>query len=316
MRTLSVGRNFKRGLKNASYKSFLLLDRMGVHVLPKHYYTPLPDYAWLRRNEALWLRRSELAGIDWDLDEQMRWVQDTCRPYYQEVAGLELYRDLTSRQLGPGYGAIESQILHCVVRRYCPPAIVEIGSGVSTACMLHAAALNEREGKPASRITCIEPYPRAAFRGLSGMTHIEATCQAVDASVFDRLRAGDMLFVDSSHAVKVGSDVVRIYLEIIPRLATGVLVHIHDIYLPYLYSRHVLETYFGWQETVLVQALLTHNPRLTILAAQSALHYDRRAEMCALLSDYRPQHDREGLRADGGNDAAGHFPCSLWLVTS
>ena len=165
----------------------------------------------------------------------------------------------------------------------------------------------------------IEPYPRAAFRGITGVTHIEATCQAVDASVFETLRAGDMLFVDSSHAVKVGSDVVRIYLEIIPRLATGVLVHIHDIYLPYLYSRHVLETYFGWQETVLVQALLTNNPRLTILAAESALHYDRRAEMCALFPDYRPQRDREGLRAaglNGSDDSAGHFPCSLWLVTS
>jgi predicted O-methyltransferase YrrM len=292
---------------------------MGVHVLPKHYYTPLPDYAWLKSNEELWLGRSAMAGVEWDLDAQMRWIEETCRPHYHEVAGLVFYRDVASKQLGPGYGAIESQVLHCVVRRYHPRRIVEIGSGVSTACMLAAIARNEGEGKPGSHIVCVEPYPRDAFRNLARVTHVEAPCQAVDASVFEALEAGDMLFIDSSHAVKVGSDVVRIYLDIIPRLPAGVLVHVHDIYLPYLYSRHVLDTYFGWQETVLVQALLVNNPRLRVLAAESALHYDRKAEMRALLSDYRPQADREGLPADDAaatGEYAGHFPCSLWLQTA
>jgi hypothetical protein len=172
----------------------------------------------------------------------------------------------------------------------------------------------------------VEPYPRDAFRGLSNVRHIEAPCQAVDAGIFESLGAGDLLFIDSSHAVKVGSDVVRIYLDIVPRLPAGVIVHIHDIYLPYLYSRHVLETYFGWQETVLVQALLANNDRLRVLAALSALHYDKRAEMRALLTDYVPQDDREGLPVRRGDslrrgvgrstEQAGHFPCSLWLLTT
>jgi predicted O-methyltransferase YrrM len=252
----------------------------------------------------------------------MHWLADTCRPFYDEVRGLAFYRDVTAKQLGPGYGPIESQVLHCVLRRYAPAAIVEIGSGVSTACMLQAVERNAHEGKRASRLVCVEPFPRPAFRGLPHVTHIEAPCQAVDAAVFESLGAGDLLFIDSSHAVKVGSDVVRIYLDIIPRLPAGVLIHIHDIYLPYLYSRHVLDTYFGWQETVLVQALLAHNPRLQVLAALSALHYDRRSELRAVLSDYAPQADREGLPANGDvADATAqpaeqqHFPCSLWLVT-
>ena len=131
-----------------------------------------------------------------------------------------------------------------------------------------------------------------------------------------------MLFIDSSHAVKVGSDVVRIYLDIIPKLAKGVLIHIHDIYLPYLYCPHVLETYFGWQETVLVQALLTNNSALKVLASESALHHERQDEMRRVLSDYRPQSDREGFdrfQALHGIDRAkreeGHFPNSLWLTT-
>ena len=324
MRTLSVAQNLRRGLKNASYKSFLLLDRMGVHVLPKHYYTPLPDYAWLRRNEPLWMKRSALVGIAWDLDRQMRWLEETCAPYYREVAGLAFYRDVATKELGPGYGPIESQVLHCVLRRYAPRAIVEIGSGVSTACMLNGVEHNRRDAKRTSRIVCVEPFPRRAFRGLPEVMHIEAPCQAVDPAVFESLRAGDMLFIDSSHAVKVGSDVVRIYLDIIPRLPGGILIHIHDIYLPYLYSRHVLDTYFGWQETVLVQALLAHNSHLKVLAALSALHYDRRERMSSVLTDYDPQPDREGLPAGAasapGSERNGvpterHFPCSLWLIT-
>jgi hypothetical protein len=324
MRTLSVARNLRRGLKQASYKSFLLLDRMGVHVLPKHYYTPLPDYAWLRRNERLWLKRSSLVGISWDLARQTRWLDGTCRPYYDEIRGLAFYRDVVAKQLGPGYGPIESQVLHCVLRRHAPGTIVEIGSGVSTACMLHAIEFNTRQGKRSSRLVCVEPFPRPAFRGLPHVTHIEAPCQAVDASVFESLGAGDLLFIDSSHADKVGSDVVRINLDIIPLLPAGVLIHIHDIYLPYLYSRHVLDTYFGWQETVLVQALLAHNPRLNVLAALSALHYDRRGDLRRILSDYAPQADREGLPAalDADYEPAAHpsderhFPSSLWLITA
>jgi hypothetical protein len=319
MSSLSVGRNLRRGLKTFSYKSFFLLDRLGVHVLPKHYYTPVPDYAWLRANEALWMKRSSMVGVEWNLDEQMRWLEETCRPYYAEVAGLSHYRAVVTKELGPGYGPVESQILHCVIRRYRPSTVLEIGSGVSTACMLNAVGLNARDGRNSSRIVCIEPFPRPAFRGLQGVAHIEAPCQAVDAAVFESLRAGDLLFIDSSHAVKVGSDVVRIYLDIIPRLPAGVLVHIHDVYLPYLYSRHALDTYLGWQETVLAQALLVDNSRLRILAAESALHYDRREELRALLTDYRPQPDREGLGTDmWANDrqAALHFPSSLWLLTA
>jgi predicted O-methyltransferase YrrM len=321
-----LARNLKRGLKSISFRSFLLLDRVGVHVLPKHYYTPLPDYAWLRANENLWLKRSNLAGLDWNLDDQMRWLEETCRPYYAEVQGLGHYREIVAQKLGPGYGPIESLVLHCVIRTYKPRTIVEIGSGVSTACMLHAVEANGQSGEAAARVVCVEPFPREAFRHVSAVTHIEAPCQAVDVDVFLSLRAGDVLFIDSSHAVKVGSDVVRIYLEILPRLRPGVLVHIHDVYFPYLYSRHVLDTYFGWQETVLVQALLVNNPRLRVLAALSALHYDRRQRLQALLKDYRPQPDREGLPAKPAvamargtralDRGAGHFPCSLWLLTA
>ena len=142
-----------------------------------------------------------------------------CEPYYSEVAGLESYRALTGS--GPGFGEIESQVLHCFMRRFAPGQVIEIGSGVSTLCMLEAARLNQRDGKPFSKITCVEPFPNEKLRGRAEIELIPQLCQEVPLSVFDRLSSGDLLFIDSSHAVKIGSDVLRIYLEIIPRLAPG-----------------------------------------------------------------------------------------------
>jgi hypothetical protein len=135
----------------------------------------------------------------------------------------------------------------------------------------------------------------------------------VPLDLFDTLQAGDLLFIDSSHAVKTGSDVVRIYLEIIPRLAAGVTVHIHDIYLPYVYPRDALLSFFEWQETVLLAALLTGNPHLEVLACLSALHYGQPANLAALLPDYQPQANDQGLAVPAAPQ--GYFPSSFWMRT-
>jgi hypothetical protein len=104
---------------------------------------------------------------------------------------------------------------------------------------------------------------------------------------------------------------VKIYLDFLPRLQPGVLIHIHDIYLPYAYSIDVLSNYFDWQETTLLAALLTGSRRFAIQACLSGLHYDRRTELQGILGDYQPQRDTDGLR-DG---TEGHFPSSLWLLS-
>lgn len=302
-----------RMLTKISFSLFSLLDKGGLHVLPKHYYTPVPDYDWLKRNKQAWTGRANLTGVHWDLDQQLEWLAEICLPYYHEVAGLEFYEQTIASSVGPGFGPVESQVLHCFIRATAPKLIVEIGSGVSTACMVHASGLNRLEGKSSSRIICVEPHPRKAFSEVQNIHHLEQPCQTVPHATFEALGAGDLLFVDSSHSVRVGSDVVRIYLDIIPRLAPGVFVHIHDIFLPYLYQRSVLSNFFGWQETSLLLALLTNNNRLSILACLSALHYDRTEKMVHLLSDYKPRNGSEGL--DESSSPEGHFPASLWIQT-
>lgn len=313
--SLGVRRKARGLVRNLWFKAFLLFEKLGVHVLPKNFYTPIQDYHWLNVNKQLWTDRSSLTGIDWDVERQLQWLKDICTPYYREVAGLGFFNESAARGWGPGFGPIESQVLHCFVRSKAPARIIEIGSGQSTVCMLHASELNSREDRPASHITCVEPYPRAALRQLKGTNLLQQPCQAVPHSVFEQLRAGDLLFIDSSHAVKVGSDVIRIYLEIIPNLAAGVFIHIHDINFPYLYNRSTLTPYFmhSSQEAALLAALLTGNEHMSVLASLSALHYDRPQEMKSLLTDYEPQANSEGMWAS--YPPQGDFPDSIWLET-
>jgi Methyltransferase domain len=304
----------RRRVKQQLFRAFLLLDRVGVHLLPKHFYGPVPDYTWLRANQETWTAPSPLPGLDWNLDEQLEWLSETCRDCYREVTGLEFFHGLTKGEWGLGYGPIESQILHCFIRKWKPRRIVEIGSGVSTMCMLHAAEMDCAAGGKMPEITCIEPFPSAALRQRTkDIRLIPELCQTVPASVFAGLSAGDFLFVDSSHAVKLGSDVIRIYLDIIPNLAPGVFVHIHDVYLPYLYPRDALFKPFGWQETALLLALLINNHRLQVLSCLSALHYDRPAQLKQLLSDYAAADGFRGLALSA--NPTGNFPSSIWLQT-
>jgi len=304
----------RKTAKAASVGAFLALDRVGLHVLPKHYYSSVPDMAWLRKHRNAWQKPASLVGVRWNLDEQLEWLRKICRGYYAEVQGLSLYRQALASGVGLGYGPIESQVLHCFIRSAGPRTIIEIGGGVTTALMAEASKMNARDGGRSARLVSIEPFPNPVLRALPDVTHIEQTGQEVSASVFDQLEAGDLLFVDSTHVVKAGSDVLRIYLEIIPRLKPGVFIHIHDIYLPYLYPRDLLNNFFDWQESSLVLALLTNNPRLSVLCCESALHYERAAELKQILSDYQPEPNENGLSPNGRR--TGDFPSSLWLKTA
>jgi hypothetical protein len=290
---------------------FLLLDRVGLHVLPKHFYTPIADYSWLRRNRGVWEPPWDMSGVHWDLDEQLAWLRDVCAEYVHEVVGLRFYQSLQSEGLGYGYGPIESQVLHCFIRKFAPRKIIEVGSGVSTACMLDAMRRNEADGRTASEILCIEPYPKNRFANVSGVAHLQSMVQTVDRSVFQRLQAGDLLFIDSSHAVKTGSDVVTLLLQVLPSLRPGVHVHLHDICLPYLYMRDALTSMFGWQETMFLAALLVGNSHLRINASLSGLHYQKHTALGELLPDYRPQSFDSGVGAADENDL--HFPSSIYL---
>jgi predicted O-methyltransferase YrrM len=307
---MSIGRQL---VKDSSFQAFRLFDRIGIHVLPQHFYTPVQDHHWLRGNLELWARPVDLTGLDWNLDQQVAWLRPLCGTYYKEVQGLGFFRAATENGSGPGYGALESQVLHCFLRSQRPRRVIEVGSGVSTACMLHATELNAKDEFSETTITCIEPYPSRYLLSTDKIVLVRKQIQEMSAAFFDQLDSGDLLFIDSSHAVKPGSDVLTICLEVIPRLKPGVTIHVHDINLPFAYPRNVLENYFGWQETAMLLALLKGNVHLKVLSCLSALHYDRREELAQILGDYQRQEDGgPGLVSAG---SPGFFPSSIWLQT-
>jgi predicted O-methyltransferase YrrM len=307
----------RKSIKEAAIGMHKLGVRMGVHVLPVHYYSPVPNIVELRKTQPQWAKASEMPGIRVDLDEQLRMLRTTCLPYQAEYGGNKHYHEGQDKHFGPGYGPIEAQALHGFVRWLKPERIVEVGSGVSTYCMSKALALNKLEGSP-GRITSIEPYPSAALRALPDIDLLAQPVQHTDMSVFTSLDEGDMLFIDSSHTVRPGGDVNFLVLEVLPRLKPGVVIHIHDIYLPYDYQRDACDTFFHWTETSLVRAYLTHNDKVEILACMSHLHYARAKEMQHIFPDYQPQANDEGLQLSQYRPTSpppGHFPCSLYLRT-
>jgi hypothetical protein len=242
----------------------------------------------------------------------MLWLKTTCGPFYKEVRGLQLYREAASSRLGPGFGPIESQVLYCFTRTARPRRIVEVGSGVSTACITAALEKNVLDGNASrTEVMCIEPFPSAELERLPGVSLTKGLAQEAGLPLFEKLQSGDLLSIDSSHALKTGSELPFLYLEVIPRLNPGVFIHIHDVFLPYLYQRDVLTHYLSSQETSILLALLKWNPRLSVMCCMSALHYDLPEELARVLTDYRPQAEvGEGLSE---HEAGGHFPSSIWL---
>jgi hypothetical protein len=295
-----------------SAKVFKAAERVGVHVMPIHYYTPVASRRWLRLNETSWRRTGMPAGIRWDLAEQGRWLRETASAFPSEVPLGEIVR--AAGQVGGfRYGPIEAQFLHAFIRRYKPQRVVEIGSGSTTLIISKAARRNEAEGGPETSIEAVDPYARSGLEALQGVTVRKVGALDLTAESLG-LTEGDLLFIDSSHAVRTGSEVVHLYLGIVPELPPGVFIHVHDIFLPYLYAPDVYDSYFDWQETALVAALLINNPQLKVLACLSALHGERPDLLGEVFSEYRPRQLERGLYANGSADL--HFPSSLWLRTS
>jgi predicted O-methyltransferase YrrM len=302
----------KTAAKKLLMQAHKLALRMGVVLLPKHYYVPVADVLELKATKDVWARRCSMVGVDIDVEQQAACLHQIVRPFEAEYRGNGAMKEAVAKGYGPGFGYIEAQCLHGVLRWLKPKRIIEIGSGVSTHCALIASQRNETEGR-STAITCIEPYPSAYLLGCRHIRLVTQKVQEVALSEFGSLERGDFLFIDSSHAVRPGGDVLYLYLEVLPRIRPGVLIHIHDIYLPYLYQRNILQTFFQWTETALLQALLTNNQSLRILFSLSMLHYDAPGDLKMVFPEYSPASDIDGL-VDGS--ASGHFPSSIYLQTN
>jgi Methyltransferase domain len=171
------------------------------------------------------------------------------------------------------YMAIDGHVYWSLIREYRPRRIIEIGAHASTMIATAAVASRQTEGAPICQITAIEPYPSDYLLREDGrsITLIKSKVQDISLELFTSLEAGDILFIDSTHMLRTGSDVQYEFLEILPRLSPGVLVHLHDISLPKHYPKVYFDNRIYWNEQYLLQAFLAFNNRFEVLWAGNGM---------------------------------------------
>lgn len=224
---------------------------LNLYAPPGHFYSPSTSRLD-RQRQGTWdsERSDSLPGIDLNLIGQSQLVPELAR------AALTFQPRRWSLHNNTMFGSIDALVLHAWLSVTRPNRIIEIGSGFSTAVMLDAA---DSIGTTRD-ITCIEPYPErlnSLLKGSDNLTLRESPVQDVDPAKFQELQAGDLLFIDSTHVAKPGSDVLYLMLEILPTLQAGVSVHVHDIFWPLSYRQDWLVEGRDWTEAYLLRALLT-----------------------------------------------------------
>jgi hypothetical protein len=247
------------------------MDRLGLQVVVKSFYSPIPDLKSIP--DSTWERESRLAGIHFDLDEQ-RGNLDKLRPYLDEFDPPEQANGHPDTYFlaNGSYGPVDADVLYATVRAAKPTRIVELGSGYTTLVTAQACLENEKEGAPAEYVA-FDPYPGVAHPDLPGLNDlVRVPAEDLPMEVFGKLGENDLLIVDTTHTVKMGGDVNHVVLDVLPRLGGGALVHFHDIFLPWEYPRKWAED-FGlyWSEQYLLQAFLSMNEEFEILYALYAL---------------------------------------------
>ncbi len=240
----------------------------GFHLLRKHFYLPIPDDS--DQLEPFWDRTSAMVGVDTN-DGVALDLLDRITPFIDEFRRrFPIHGPLTPPGfylINGGYMAVDAHVYYALVRDLKPRRIVEIGNGNSTLLAAAACEWNREKDGVTTRLTSIDPYPWDLFRqpypGLSDL--VPRRIQDVPLEFFSELVDGDMLFIDSSHVLRSGNDVQFEYLEILPRLNRGVMVHIHDISLPRPYPKVYFDNHLYWNEQYLLQAFLAFNDRFEVL---------------------------------------------------
>ena len=238
-----------------------------------HFYSPIPDMREvLRRRDVLFRGNvSDCPGVDVREEGQLELV-DRLTQFYGELPFPETPNGSTRYYFGNQFFRHgDAIVLYAMMRHFRPRRVIEVGSGFSSAVMLDT---NERFLDKGTRFTFIEPYPG---RLLSLITRddkenceiLDSPVQDVDLAIFETLGPGDILFIDSSHVVKAGSDVPHLLFNVLPGLRAGVIVHFHDVFWPFEYPKEWLMAGTAWNEAYFIRAFLEYNDKFEVLLFNS-----------------------------------------------
>lgn len=261
-------RRTRQAIQSYSQINSLLSNPFIKFSFPGHFYSPLPDLQEILRNEQSLFKKdsNECSGIDLCESEQVEFL-DQLAIYYSELPFPNLesksYRYFYENQY---FRYADAIILYSILRHFKPKRVIEIGSGFSSSVMLDTHDLF----LPNSiHFSFIEPYPDRLYSLLNEKDQkkchiLPKLIQDVELALFDNLDAGDILFIDSSHVAKIGSDVCHILFKILPRLKPGVIIHFHDIFWPFEYPRDWVTSGRAWNEAYILRAFLQYNSSFRI----------------------------------------------------
>lgn len=255
-----------------------LAPRFGLDAVPRTVYSPIP--ARPPAGSSVWTERHPTPDVELDSASHIEYLETRLARFLPEFRpALEARGNGSEFHLRNGYyGPVDAEVLYAMVRYHRPRRVLELGSGYSTLVSARACVANAREGGVCD-LTAVDPAPTlpldAAPAGLTRFERRSAT--EIPRERFLALESGDILFIDTTHTVKLGSEVNLLILQILPLLRPGVLVHFHDIFLPYEYPREWFERGTYANEQYLLQAFLSGNSEWRVIfAAHAAFREDPR----------------------------------------
>jgi len=244
-------------------------DNKKMFVPAGHFYSPVVDDSFvLEREDKIFSLRKELYGIDLHEQSQVAFVKHVAAaasilPFQEKPkAGLRYHYDNGAFVYG------DAVVYAAMIMAHKPKRILEIGSGFSSALALDTCDLMPGY---APEISFIDPYPQlvktlVASTASPNITIREAFIQDVDPAELANLEAGDFYFMDTTHIVKTGSDVIYHFEEVLPRLKSGVIIHLHDIFYPLEYPKSwVIDDKLSWNEIYYFRAFIANNPDYEIM---------------------------------------------------
>lgn len=272
----------------------------GVFPVRDHFYEPMINP---RRHLKKSLREDrKLPGIDLNNDEQLELLSKFS--YNEELLEfpMEKRKDAEYYYNNVSYAAGDAEYLYNMIRHCKPKRIIEVGSGYSTMMSANAIKANKNQDPDYQcEFTCIEPFAQCPWLEKMNIKLIRKKVEDIEYSFFLQLEANDILFIDSSHIIRPQGDVLFEYLELLPELNPGVLVHIHDIFTPkdylddWIFDRHRL-----WNEQYLLEAFLSFNSTFKVIGALNYLAHNYSEELKAKCPVFAQKENLE--------------PGSFWLV--
>lgn len=244
------------------------LKRWRTWMPPGHFYSPIPSLAELKQQEQRIFAQAgpSIAAVDLNVERQLQ-LLEAFRSYYDDMPFPETATEGFRYYFRNNYFSFADGVtLYCMLRHVRPRRVVEVGSGFSSALMLDT---NDRFLDRSIRFTFIEPYPERLESLIwdtdqANTAILRQPVQEVPLSLFGELQAGDILFIDSSHVCKTGSDVNFLIFDVLPALQPGVHVHFHDIFYPFEYPKSWVYEGVAWNEAYMLRAFLQYNDAFRI----------------------------------------------------